>query len=88
MRRPRCAIFSSVPPQVCSASSRWAAMAKISSGAVDMSVDSLLENDAQMISGKGVAGCALPTGARKAPRTFFLPKILKVHRAIGYDSAA
>jgi len=24
-----------------------------------MSVDSLLENDAQMISGKGVAGCAL-----------------------------
>src|SRR5271165_677125 len=30
VRRPRSAILSSVPPQVCSTSSRWAAMARMS----------------------------------------------------------
>src|SRR5579863_7617721 len=50
VRRPRCAIFSSVPPQVCSTSSRWAAIANTSSaaseaGRVDISVKvSLLQN--------------------------------------------
>src|SRR5229473_8513987 len=44
-RYPRCAIFSSVPPQVCSTSSRWAARARMSSGGVDMSVEiALLQN--------------------------------------------
>src|SRR5205807_6672317 len=75
VRCPRCAIFSSVPPQVCSTSSRWAAMARISSGAVDMLVDSLLENyDAQMISGQGVVGCvpllAYPIGEMRLQLEF------------------
>src|ERR1700693_360278 len=47
VRRPRCAIFSNVPAQVCSTSSRWAAMAKTSSGPseverVDISVEAPL----------------------------------------------
>src|SRR6266849_290885 len=46
VRCPRCAILSSVPPQVCSTSSRWAARARMSSGGVDMLVEiSLLQHD-------------------------------------------
>src|ERR1022692_220942 len=39
VRCPRCAIFSSVPPQVCSTSSRWAAIARMSRGVEDMCVE-------------------------------------------------
>src|SRR5690349_17132170 len=43
VRCPRCAIFSSVPPQVCSTSSRWAAMARMSrEGALDISAQAPL----------------------------------------------
>ena len=50
-------------------------MARISSGAVDMLVDSLLENyDAQMISGQGVVGCvpllAYPIGEMRLQLEF------------------
>src|ERR1700693_1600720 len=46
VRCPRCAIFSSVPPQVCSTSSRCAAMARISREVADMSVQiALFEHD-------------------------------------------
>src|SRR5207237_9153482 len=38
VRCPRCAILSSVPPQVCSTSSRWAARARISSGVMVISI--------------------------------------------------
>src|SRR5207244_1707254 len=42
VRCPRCAILSSVPPQVCSTSSRWAAMARISSGVMVISIQTSL----------------------------------------------
>src|SRR5689334_7870122 len=42
VRYPSCAIFSRVPPQVCSTSSRCAARARMSSGGVDMSVETAL----------------------------------------------
>src|SRR5229473_3705591 len=46
VRYPRCAIFSSVPPQVCSTSSRCAAMARMSRGVDGMSVKiALFQND-------------------------------------------
>src|SRR5260370_36389270 len=46
VRCPRCAIFSSVPPQVCSTSSRCAAMARMSRGVDGMSVKiALFQND-------------------------------------------
>src|ERR1700733_417906 len=48
VRLPCCAIFSNVPPQVCSTSSRWAAIAKTSSGVtgLDISVEvSLFQKD-------------------------------------------
>src|SRR5437016_13843281 len=42
VRCPRCAILSSVPPQVCSTSSRWAARARISSGVMVISIQTSL----------------------------------------------
>src|SRR3981081_3194735 len=83
VRRPRCAILSNVPPQVCSTSSRWAAIARTSSGAVrveraDMSVEAplfqnhILANDQAMSS-------HLPQGVEYAVHMF-----IGIHKADDY----